>query len=416
MRKTTTRADARNIYVLNWATALVFSAALVGCASPGPPLPPSLKLPKIPTGSGISAVRSGAAVTVRWTTPERTTDGLLIKGKVEAELCREVVRAAEQVSGAGQTTAQSPTSGVGQAEARPCNAVVAKAAAQPGAAGEITDTLPAELASGPAKLLAYRVQLRNAAGRTAGASGEVFAAGGDAPAAVADFRARAGKAGVVLEWKAEGSIGDAVELERTAVRQEESSGKDRNAKDRTAQIADLGKAKEPSEVQLRAGESGAADAGGVVDRSAVMGRTYSYTAWRVRTVPVGGREMEIRSAMSPAVTITMTDNLPPNTPTGLVAVPGLVGEESTRRSAIDLSWEPNDEPRIAGYRVYRRDAGETASGDWRLVSGEKLLPVAAYRDADVVAGRRYAYRVTAVGLNGMESQRSNEASESAPSP
>jgi len=45
-----------------------------------------------------------------------------------------------------------------------------------------------------------------------------------------------------------------------------------------------------------------------------------------------------------------------------------------------------------------------------------MVAMAAYRDTDVIAGRRYAYRVTAVGLNGQESARSTEAAETAATP
>ncbi|HEY5054643.1 MAG TPA: hypothetical protein VII58_00695, partial [Acidobacteriaceae bacterium] len=66
----------------------------------------------------------------------------------------------------------------------------------------------------------------------------------------------------------------------------------------------------------------------------------------------------------------------------------------------------------AGYRVYRQDEASV----WRLVSGAQMVAMAAYRDTDVIAGRRYAYRVTAVGLNGQESARSTEAAETAATP
>jgi len=363
-------------------------ALLGGCASPGPPMPPTLNLPEIPKANSLSAVRNGTTVRLRWATPEKSTDKLLIRGAVTAEICREVGSAPS----APRTTACSPT--------------VVTVRAKPGAAGEATDTLPADLASGPPRLLAYRVQLKNAAGRTAGASKEIFAAAGDAPGAVANFRAHDGKRGAVLEWTAEStSSGDAVEIERAMIQSNTAP-----AKKSVDPVSTLS-AKEPAVIRLRAGESGAADAGGTIDRSAEIGHTYTYTAWRVRAVEIGGQKLELRSAGSPATTVTMQDTFAPDTPTGLVAVPGFTGEGSAAKPAIDLSWDPNNEPRIAGYRVYRQESGE-----WRMISGAQLLSTTAYRDAFVSASQRYTYRVTAVGLNGQESQRSNEAAETAPTP
>jgi len=369
--------------------------------------------------SSVSATRNGPTVTVRWTTPERTTDRLLIRGKVDAEVCREMVTVAAGKVGTARRTAEGVSGVAGEDEARPCSAVVAKAVVQPSAVGEVIDTLTAELAAGPPRLLAYRVQLKNAAGRTAGASGEVFAATGDTPAAVENFRAHGAKTGVVLEWAVEkgaggGSSNDiAVELERTAVEQEGGAA-ETSTKDRTNSIAGLTTVKEPSVIRLLAGEDGTTDAGGVVDRGAEMGHAYSYTAWRVRKVRVGGRQLEVRSPVSQAVTVMRADTFAPDAPAGLVAVPGLASQGIETRPAIDLSWEPNDEPRVAGYRVYRRDAD--ASAAWKMISGAQMVTVGAYRDMNVIAGQRYAYRVTAVGLNGMESAQSNDSSESAPLP
>jgi fibronectin type 3 domain-containing protein len=144
-----------------------------------------------------------------------------------------------------------------------------------------------------------------------------------------------------------------------------------------------------------------------------MGHTYRYTAQRVRPVRVGGQTLEVRSVPTAAVTVAMRDEFPPDAPTGLVAVPGFAGEtDAARRPAIDLSWEPNAEPRIAGYRVYRRDS-DAAAEAWQRLNAE-LVAVAAYRDATVVAGHRYAYRVTAVNEAGRESAQSGDAVETAP--
>jgi hypothetical protein len=145
---------------------------------------------------------------------------------------------------------------------------------------------------------------------------------------------------------------------------------------------------------------------------------------------------------------------PPEAPAGLVAAPGFVypsdqrspgtpglaSEGDAQKPAIDLSWDPNPEPRVAGYRVYRRDA---EGGEWKrlehhpseqrpLAGGPELRPQqakdrspgtpglaalvreASYRDATVVAGRSYAYRVTAVSEAGNESGPGNEVTEIAP--
>ena len=421
-------------------------ALLSGCASPGPPQPPSLKLPEVVTG--LAASRVGDAVLLQWTTPSRTTDKLLIAGPIEAEICRETLAAAAPTTAAkaGQSAAFGATLGARKsAVLSPCSPVLLRERVTPGVSEEV-DPLPAELTSGPAQLLAYRVQLRNAAGHTAGASAAVFAASGPAPQAIGQLRGRATKAGAVLEWRAEAGGADAIELERTIL-EPPSATANSMTPSKTVAMAPAataagpgserngglpGAAKEPLESRFRAG--GAADEGGTVDRTVQIGHTYRYTAQRVRHVELGGqRRLEVRCVPSAEVTVVMQNVFPPEAPAGLVAVPGFTGQMSAgqtpgqnagptggeqattqiQRPAIDLSWEPDLEPRIAGYRVYRRDLdGEDASA-WRRLDSE-LVPVAAYRDLSVVAGRRYAYRVTAVSEAGNESAPSEEVVETAP--
>src|ERR1700735_1629658 len=67
-------------------TAMLLISIAVGCGSPGPPHPPSLKLPEVV--KDLTAERVGAEVVLRWTTPEKTTDRLLIKDPMTAEICR----------------------------------------------------------------------------------------------------------------------------------------------------------------------------------------------------------------------------------------------------------------------------------------------------------------------------------------
>jgi hypothetical protein len=140
-----------------------------------------------------------------------------------------------------------------------------------------------------------------------------------------------------------------------------------------------------------------------------MGESYQYTAQRVRSISLGGHTLELRSAISSPATVAMRDTFPPHAPTDLEAIPG--GVTAADRS-IDLSWTPNIDPDLAGYNVYRQDVDSkgVAAG---TVARLNTTPVAgpAYRDQTAVAGRRYAYRVTAVDTAGNESAPSADAQE-----
>src|ERR1700733_11470970 len=59
-----------------------------GCASIGPPLPPSLELPKPP--SDLRAARKGDRVTLTWTVPARTTDRQSVRYLGKTRICRSV--------------------------------------------------------------------------------------------------------------------------------------------------------------------------------------------------------------------------------------------------------------------------------------------------------------------------------------
>ena len=160
--------------------------------------------------------------------------------------------------------------------------------------------------------------------------------------------------------------------------------------------------------------AGNVDSGGTTDRTAQLGRTYRYTAQRVRSMTFNQQTLELRSAPSAEVRVEVRDVFPPDLPTGLVAVPELASDGARPPIAsIDLAWDPNPEPRIAGYRVYRQDLDSGSPDAWHSLSPD-LIRVTSYRDSTVAAGKRYAYRVTAVGESGSESAPSAAASETAP--
>jgi fibronectin type 3 domain-containing protein len=164
----------------------------------------------------------------------------------------------------------------------------------------------------------------------------------------------------------------------------------------------------PVEVKLRT-PAELADAGGTIDRTAEMGGSYRYTAQRVRTVSLDGHKLELRSFASGPATVVMRNQFAPHAPAGLEAAPG--GARVEDRS-IDLSWTPNTERDLAGYIVYRQeiDAKGVAAGTATRLNP---TPVAgpAYRDQTAVAGRRYAYFITAINTAGNESAPSEAVQE-----
>ncbi len=383
------------------AAAAFLFAFTVGCASPGPPQPPSLKLPE--TVKDLTAARVGNSVQLRWTTPSTTTDHLVIKGPITAELCRINVPA-------------TPSACV----------PVARMPVTPGPT-KAEDALPPTLTVDPATLLAYRVQLFNSHGRSAGLSPEAFAASGAAPPSVDQLHATPTPDGAMLQWQQKDTAA-VVELDRLPVdsngvvaepappkstsKSPKSTAKKSTIPRKSAQVSapkPVQKASPaPTEVKLRTPAQATA-AGGTIDRTALKDDTYRYTAQRVRSVSLGRHQLELRSVPSSPVTVLMHNLFPPHAPTGLEAIPG--GATAADR-AIDLSWTPNTDTELAGYIVYRQEIdskGVVAATATRLNATPVVGP--AYRDQTATTGRRYAYHVTAVDTAGNESAASDSVQE-----
>jgi hypothetical protein len=126
-----------------------------------------------------------------------------------------------------------------------------------------------------------------------------------------------------------------------------------------------------------------------IDAAVEYGTAYSYL---VQTIVEIGNNKEAESDPSAAVAVTPVDKFPPAAPTGLRA--------AAAPSSVELAWERNTEPDLAGYRIYRAEPG----GDWRKLADASQVP--RYPDRDIAPGRAYRYAVTAVDQAGNESGRS----------
>jgi len=354
------------------ALALAAGLALTGCGTPGAPLAPSLNLPDPVTN--LAAVRTGDQVALTWTMPKKNTDKLLMKGNVAVHLCRK--------------------------ELGGLCAAAGDVALAPGAEGTFTDTLPPGQAAGIPRALTYFVELKNARGRSAGMSNSAMVVAGQAPAGVEGLDATVIKAGVVLHWKA-GTAGTSIRLHRKLVAQKGQAKP-------TNEQGLLAPPPEPNEQNLLV-EAGVA-AGHALDKGIRFGETYEYRAQRVARVTVDGQTLELAGPLSTPVRVEARDVFPPAVPTGLAAV--ATAAEGGAEASIDLSWQPGTEADLAGYAVYRSEAG----GAWERISPTEPAIGPAFHDTKVLAGHTYTYAVTAVDQGGHESARSVEAQETVPNP
>jgi hypothetical protein len=345
---------------------------LTGCGMPAVPQPPSLKLPQPVTN--LAATRTGDAVHLTWTMPRRTTDKVLLKGEQAVHICRKTDPAA------------------------PCDPA-ADIKAEPVKAAEYTDQLPAMLTAGSPRTLIYEIELRSPAGRTAGPSNLAYVVAGAAPAPITGLEAHVTGRGVTLRWQAApaaSAVPTAVRIHRELVLPPGAAPKAKS-KDISAGVP------APQEQTLEV----AGNPEICLDRDAAFDKTYRYSVQRVLVASPGGRRLELLGNPSDSISVDTKDTFPPAVPADLAAVADPEGK------AIDLSWTPDSEPDVAGYVVYRREAG--SGGAPERISPPKLPVVApGFRDATPVRGRRYAYSVSAVDHDGNESRPSAEVEETLP--
>jgi fibronectin type 3 domain-containing protein len=143
------------------------------------------------------------------------------------------------------------------------------------------------------------------------------------------------------------------------------------------------------------------DPGHAIDNSALSNQKYRYVLQRVATTELSGKTIEVQGLPSEPVEITTTDRFPPAVPQGLAAV------ADTAAGAIDLSWSPNSDADLAGYRVYRRDVQGNLPAQQIASPGME----SSYRDTSVQPGHTYAYAVSALDQIHNESKPSPEVEE-----
>ena len=379
------------------ALSTVALAGLTSCASPGPPRSPSLNLPG--PVKDLAATRQGTTVVLRFTLPQRSTDHLPLRAPtVAATLCR-AVDTAVCVPLAALTAHSFP-------RITDNRATIAT----------VTDPLPSVLTTGAPHSLSYRVELFNPAGQTAGFSDPAYTVAGAAPPAVEGFTAQGSRLGIVISWRPAPADGSQVVLHREDLAPKPPHPPKPTtipAKPRpksSPPVANkINADDEPNAVWLSTTPSGteSSSTNMVLDATALTDEPYRYTAERRRSVQLGGRTLEMRSDASAPIPFTLHDIFPPPVPTDLTAAAFHTSNtDPSSALAVDLIWQPVDDPGLSGYNIYRQpiDATGNPTGQNQRLNPTPT-PLPAFHDTIPSTAKdfHYRYSVRAIDTKGNES-------------
>ncbi len=285
--------------------------------------------------------------------PRLATDGERLAKPQEVEILREEIPAAAAASGAGVSLA--PWKSLGSDEVEKLTSEGKFALAIPLSAG---DAQPGSVR------FAARTVTRGFRHRRIESelSNSVQISILDVPEAVRGLRALTTEKSIDLSWQATAPAASAYRLFRS-----------------TAEKATFAMISETTATEYR-------------DANFEFDRTYLY---RVTAIVRDGATVAAAED-SETIEITPRDTFPPASPGGLTAVYTV--------DAVELIWNASPEADLRGYNVYRQ---ENDAPEARMTSDPLGTPI--YRDTNVVGGKEYVYRVTALDAAGNESLRSEGA-------
>jgi hypothetical protein len=332
------------------ALALLCSFA-AGCGAVGEPRPPLLNIPE--RAGDFTARQTPEGIVLQWTWPRVTTEGVLLN-----DLARFDVYVFELAPGS-----PLPDAGLFERESRPLASLQGDGLKPYSAGDRVRFVLHPEPLLG--KLLSLGVRAESRRGRSVGFSNLALIQVTAPPGRPATPAVTLTRDGIAVEWPA---------VERASTYIVERG------------VAAAG----PFEEIGRPGTTRFLDTG------FQNGETYFY---RVRAI-AGTAAGEAEGPSSDGAPITPRDVFAPEKPAGLRAV--------ATETSIELSWERNAEPDLAGYRVRRRQGSAT------VVLTEAPLESPSYSDREVGRGQEYSYQITAVDGEGNESEPSEAISVRVP--
>ena len=358
----------------------------VSCGAPGVPIPPSLELAK--PVSDLRAARKGDRVYLAWTVPSRTVDRQSVRHPGSTRICRSLNL---PLNDCKNPVAELPA---GQFPL-PITASTRTNTAAPKVEAGYTDVLPEALQKqDPAGAISYAVSVQNESGRSAGLSNQVQVPSAPTLPPPDHFRAEVKNNGVLLSWDCPPTPAPSSEITYKLRIYRREQGKQTETRVSDASLPDCSPTQPVSAVPE------------FLDQTVEWEKHYDYRATLVTVVAQPGKpEAEVEGDDTPVAHVFAHDAFPPAVPTGLQAVFSGVGQAPF----VDLVWSPDTEADLAGYNIFRHEAGGQPA---KLNSEPVKAP--AFRDSNVQSGKKYFYSVSAVDERNNESARSEEANEQVP--
>ncbi len=312
------------------AAYAALAGLLLGCGSIGDPRPPLVNLPQ--PVSDLKARQVGDSIQIAWTRPNLTTEGLDDDGTGEATLWKvDVPALPADLTAETMDTFRQPVATLG--------------AGPPGEPISLDLPLDQWPVGQPTVLV---VTVENRAGRYAGYSNPVPVHPLEPPSRPALRGVVPTEEGVTLTWR--------------EVRNAEVYAVERSVDEAGFAILDR------------------ATSSPYLDREIAWDEPHRYRLRPFRMSDAG----PVEGPVSESVGVTPRDVFAPRAPRDLRAV--------RTASSVELSWLPNEERDLAGYRVLR--------------GGTALSPTtkeAAFSDSTAATDTPYEYEVLAVDENGNES-------------
>jgi hypothetical protein len=344
---------------------------LVGCASPGEPVERKAQVPAPIVD--LSAEQQGNSIVLSFTLPAETAEHRPLKQAPPVEIYRAFAPAAG-LSAASALFFTIPPNVAGQYTEQQ--------------RFHWTDALsPEDFAQHPAGVVTYMVRTRASAKRTSADSNRAEVRIFPAPEPIPDLAAEITPAGVALRWTPPqrtitGSVPSIARYEIYRARVQA----------------------QPQAAPKLLAPIGTVESATYRDSQVEIGETYFYAVRSMSQYP--GKLLS--SGDSNVVTVTFQDIFPPAAPQGLVVV--AVPAQGETPAHLELSWAISPETDLAGYNVYRSEQ----VGVLGTRQNAELLPSPAFRDMNVVPGRRYFYSATALDRSGNQSPASAVASGGVP--